>query len=66
MAGHMIFASEKRPLQIKTKALLLAESSAIIMTMASLFHYDYVMIGKRGNLGVPIGLFILKKENQGL
>ena len=66
MADHMIFASEKRPLQIKTKALLLAQSSAIIMTMASLFPYDYVMIGKRGNFGVPIGFFILKKGNQGL
>jgi hypothetical protein len=25
-----------------------------------------VKIGTRGNFGVPIGFFILKKENQGL
>ena len=36
------------------------------MTMASLLPYDHVMIGKRGNFGVPIGFFILKKANQGL
>ena len=36
------------------------------MTMASLLPYDHVMIGKRGNFGVPIGFFIFKKENQGL
>ena len=66
MADHMIFASEKRPQQIKTKARLLAQSSAIIMTMASLLPYDHVIIGTRGNFGVPIGFFILKKDNQGL
>lgn len=31
------------------------------MTMASLLLYYHVMIGTRGNFGVPIGGFFLKK-----
>ena len=36
------------------------------MTMASLLPYDHVMIGMRGNLGVPIGFFILKGNSGSL
>ena len=36
------------------------------MTMASLLPYDHMMIGTRGNFGVPIGFFILKGKSGSL
>ena len=66
MADHMIFASIKRPRQIKIKALLRDQNNAIIITMTSLLADDHVIVVKRDESGRVNRFFVVKKGNQDL